>query len=188
MAFWKNFRLWLLLLIVFTSAAVGFFVATNWQEKTLPKRFHLSGTDADLRLQDVFLLEDKKGLKAWELKAKWAKMYREAGKTFFEDIHVVVFVEDREPVHITALRAEMDNESRDLTIEGNVEVVSEEGYSLRTERLRWFSDKREIVTEAPVMAAGKDIQISGRGLRAHIDNQLLWLDNRVTAQLIPRSR
>jgi LPS export ABC transporter protein LptC len=172
--------------MVLTVASVAFFLTTNWKEKVLPKRFELSGTDADLRLKDIFLVEDKKGQKAWELKAKWAKMYREAGKTLFEDIHVIVFLRDRRPIHITALRGEMDNSTRDLIAEGNVEVVSEEGYSLRTERLTWFAGKREIVTDAAVRAAGQNLRVSGRGLKALVDKELLWLDHQVVAQLIPK--
>ncbi len=181
----KSVRFWLLLLIGSVLASVAFFLLTNTQERFLPKRFELAGTDADLRLKDVFLTEDKGGAKVWELKAEWAQMYHENNKTLLEDIRVKVFVEGRKPVHITGETGELDNESKDIRIRGNVEVVSEDGYTLRTEELRWRNEQREIVTKRPVWIAGKTFRLIGNGLRVKVDEQRFWLENKVKANFIP---
>lgn len=180
----KSVRFWLLLLIGSVLASVAFYLLTNTQERFLPKRFELTGTDADLRIKDVFLTEDKRGTKAWELKAEWARMYRADNKTLLEDIRVKVFVEGRKPIHMTGEAGELDNESKDIRIRGNVEVVSEDGYTLRTEELRWCNEQREIVTKSPVWIAGKTFRLSGNGLRVKVDNQQFWLESNVKANFI----
>ncbi len=181
----KSLRFWLLLLIGSVLASVVFFLTTNTQDRLLPERFELSQTDADLRIKDVFLTEDKGGEKAWELKADWARVYRENNKTLLEDLRVKVFIENRKPIHITGESGELNNESKDIQIRGNVEVVSEDGYTLRTEELKWLSEKREIVTEKAVWIAGKTFRLNGNGLRLKVDEQRFWLENKVKANFVP---
>ena len=135
--------------------------------------------------QDVFLTEDKGGEKAWELKAEWARMYRENNKTLLEDIRVKVFIQNRKPIHITGESGELNNESKDIQIRGNVEVISEDGYTLRTEELKWLSEKREIVTEKAVWIAGKTFRLNGNGLRLKVDEQRFRLENKVKANFTP---
>ena len=185
MSYLKSVRIWLLLLIGSVLASVIFFLSTNSHVRLMPKRFELSGTDADLRIKDVFLTEDKRGTKAWELKAEWARMYRKKNKTIFEDIRVKVFVQGRKPIHITGQGGELDNEKKDIRIRGNVEVVSEDGYTLRTEELVWRNEEREIFTEKPVWIASKTLTLSGKGLRVKVDNQKFWLQGKVKANLRP---
>lgn len=185
MSFLKSCRFWLLLLIGSVVASVAFFLLTNAKDRLMPKRFELSGTDADLRIKDVFLTEDKQGVKAWELKAKWARMYRQENKTILEDLRVKVFVRGHKPIHITGEAGELDNEKKDIRIRGNVEVISEEGYTLRTEELVWHNDRREIVTDRPVWIASRNFRLSGRGLHIQVDDQQFRLESKVTANLMP---
>ncbi|MEE8109484.1 MAG: LPS export ABC transporter periplasmic protein LptC [bacterium] len=185
MSFIKSLRFWLLLLIGSVLASVAFFLLTNTKDRLMPKRFELSGTDADLRIKDVFLTEDKKGVKAWELKAKWAKMYRKGNKTILEDLRVKVFVEGRKPIHITGEAGELDNKNKNIRIRGNVEVVSEEGFTLRTEELSWRNEQREIVTDRPVWISSRNFRLRGQGLRIKVDEEQFWLQQKVTANMMP---
>ncbi len=185
MSFIKSLRFWLLLLIGSVLASVAFFLLTNTKDRLMPKRFELSGTDADLRIKDVFLTEDKKGVKAWELKAKWAKMYRKGNKTILEDLRVKVFVEGRKPIHITGEAGELDNKNKNIRIRGNVEVVSEEGFTLRTEELSWRNEQREIVTDRPVWISSRNFRLRGQGLRIKVDEEQFWLQHKVTANMMP---
>ena len=79
----------------------------------------------------------------------------------------------------------MDNEKRDIRIRGNVEVVSEDGYTLRTEELVWRNEAREIVTDRPVWISSKTFRLSGKGLRVKVDEQKFWLQGKVKANLMP---
>ena len=185
MSFIKSLRFWLLLLIGSVLASVAFFLLTNTKDRLMPKRFELSGTDADLRIKDVFLTEAKKGVKAWELKAKWAKMYRKGNKTILEDLRVKVFVEGRKPIHITGEAGELDNKNKNIRIRGNVEVVSEEGFTLRTEELSWHNEQREIVTDRPVWISSRNFRLRGQGLRIKVDEEQFWLQQKVTANMMP---
>ena len=185
MSYVKSIRFWLLLLIGSVLASVAFFLSTNNRVRVMPKRFELSGTDADLRIKDVFLTENKRGTKAWELKAEWARMYRKKGKTIFEDLRVKVFVKGRKPIHITGEEGELDNAKKDIRIRGNVEVVSEDGFTLRTEELVWRNEEREIATEKRVWIASTTLRLSGKGLRVKVDTQQFWLQGEVKANLRP---
>jgi LPS export ABC transporter protein LptC len=187
MVFLKNFRFWLLFLIGAVLASVAFFLFTNQRDRLMPKRFELSGTDADLRIKDVFLTEDNQGIKAWELKAQWAKIYRKDNKTILEDLRIKVFAKGRKPIHITGETGELDNASKNLRIRGNVEVVSEEGFTLRTEEVLWLNEKREIVNEKPVWLSTKGFRLQGKGLRVKVDKQQFFLQEKVTANLLPEA-
>ncbi len=183
----KNFRFWLLFLIGTVLVVVAFFLFTSQRNLLMPKRFELSGTDADLRMKDVFLTEDNEGIKAWELKAKWAKIYRKDNKTILEDLRIKVFAKGRKPIHITGDTGELDNEKKDLRIRGNVEVVSEEGFTLRTEEILWLNKKREIVNEKPVWLSARGFRLQGKGLLVKVDKQQFSLREKVTANLLPEA-
>ena len=82
MSYLKSVRIWLLLLIGSVLASVIFFLSTNSHVRLMPKRFELSGTDADLRIKDVFLTEDKRGTKAWELRAENRYTLQDKGESW----------------------------------------------------------------------------------------------------------
>jgi LPS export ABC transporter protein LptC len=104
-----------------------------------------------------------------------------------EDLRIKVFAKGRKPIHITGETGELDNASKNLRIRGNVEVVSEEGFTLRTEEVLWLNEKREIVNEKPVWLSTKGFRLQGKGLRVKVDKQQFFLQEKVTANLLPEA-
>ena len=58
----------------------------------------------------------------------------------------------------------LDNETRDVTVTGNVVVSSNDGLTIETPELTWRNKERHLFTEHPVEIKRTGTTITGRGL------------------------
>ncbi|MFQ6112083.1 MAG: LPS export ABC transporter periplasmic protein LptC, partial [Nitrospinota bacterium] len=135
-------RVFLLLFILGVAGISVFFLLAYSPLKTSLPSIPRISAGLDLRLENVNLVETKDGQKEWELWADRARVYRKRGVTKLDNVRVVVYPEDRKPIRVRSERGTLYNKSRDMELEGNVVVVSEEGYTLTTQRLRWVAGRR----------------------------------------------
>jgi len=66
-------------------------------------------------------------------------------------------------------------------VEGEVEVVSRSGYTLRTDRLAYHQADRTIRTEAPVRLTSARLELDGVGLNLDLGSRRLRVLSRVHA-------
>lgn len=126
-----------------------------------PKNFSMDG---------VVFHQDKQGIKDWRIKTK--RLYTEGGESRLkmEKVEAAVFREQQPRFHITSKSGLYDSKLQLLTLMDNVKVENGEGYEIRTPVLQYDDRNREIETDAPVQIDGKDIEITGKGLRYNMDS------------------
>lgn len=103
----------------------------------------------------------------WVLKSKEAYIFHEQGQTIAFDLDIEYDSGEDETTRVTGKKGTIDNKTRTLKIEGDVEVVTSTGRELYTEYLTWFEDKQVLFTDAHVkiiMPEGDTIE--GEGLKA----------------------
>ncbi len=176
-------RVFLLVFILGVAGSVVFYLLAYTPLRASLPSIPRIGADLDLRLENVNLVETKKGQKEWELWADRARVYRKRGVTLLDNVRVMVYPEKRKPIRVRSERGTLYNESRDMELEGNVVVVSEEGYTLSTEKLRWVAGRKEITTQEPVIITGDRLRVSGNGLLARTEDQWVRLNENVQATL-----
>ena len=54
----------------------------------------------------------------------------------------------------------------------NVEVSNLDGYSLKTENLKWVSDKKIIRTDDEIEINGADLNITGKRMTDDVENEI----------------
>ncbi len=65
---------------------------------------------------------------------------------------------------LTARTGTVDTQTGNMTVRGEVVVVTDDGVRLETEELRWLDDRRRIVTELPVRIVRETGEVRGVGL------------------------
>ena len=139
------------------------------------------GSDADMTIDEMHVVQNKKGEKTWEMWADSANLYRKKKLTKLEAIHIRFYPKNGQRMEITADRGVMETGTRNMNVRGNVVIKTFNGFSLRTEHLRFMPKANRIETDAKIAVTGKSFTLTGIGLHARTDLGRFSLKNKVEA-------
>ena len=133
---------------------------------------------ADYRIKDVHINETLKGDLRWQLDAEQAEVFNEEKKTRMRLVKITVFQTDRVWV-VTGDEGEMQNETRDVRVRGNVVVTSDDGLRFTSEDLHWNAEAKRLWTEGPVTLLRGQTTITGRGFLTEMETERAVIQTRV---------
>ncbi len=84
---------------------------------------------------------------------------------------------------MTGDHGRLNTESRDMEIEGNVGIVSENGDRFATDRLRYRNADKVIETDRPVVMENEAIRVSGVGMVVSLEGKKVTILSQVRARL-----
>jgi LPS export ABC transporter protein LptC len=118
-------------------------------------------------LFEGFKMESIAGLqKEWEFSARSAQVFEREQKARAQDILVVYWRGGKPVSRLTAKKGIIFIRNNDIRAEQNVEMISEEGARLLTDKLSWDNTHNLIYTNSPVTIIRQDTILTGKGLRA----------------------
>jgi LPS export ABC transporter protein LptC len=169
------------------GGSIVYFLA--WPSNYAIKANNISfmGSDADLTIDRMHVIQNKQGAKDWEMWADSAKIYHKKNITILESIRIRFYPKKGKPIDITADSGEMENDSRNMSIRGHVLIQTSEGYALRTERLRFRPKEKKFDTDDKILLKGNSFNLTGTGLHGETDKGLFKLDEQVKAVIYNRS-
>jgi LPS export ABC transporter protein LptC len=128
--------------------------------------------------------ESDSGLVRYIFKAKIARFYS-GDITRAEDIQVDFYDEGRKVSVLTAKEGFLDADGR-LRAQGDVHVVSQEGYVLETEKLYWDRTREKIRSDDFVrITKGRDV-LTGYGLTTDPDLALVNIERDVKGTVVEK--
>lgn len=139
------------------------------------------GTDADLQISRIHIVQNKKGVKEWELWADQAKVYQKRGITQMRNLHIRFFPSDGKKMDIYAQRGQMENRTRNVQLEDNVRIYTAEGYVMETDSLLFNSQKKYFSTKDRVVLRSRSFRLTGTGLIGRTDAGRFTLQQNVRA-------
>jgi len=178
----------LLLLALLLAAGLAATVALRYRPslkiaevvKALPE-------GVDLALQDIDYTHTEGGVARWRLVAKQAAHRTEERLTTVSDLRLTFFdVAGGEQGTLRARNGQVNADFSVVVVEGEVEIVSRSGYTLRTDRLTYHQADRTIRTDTPVHLMSADLELDGVGLDFDLEAQRLRVRSKVHATLQPR--
>jgi len=117
---------------------------------------------ADLSIEDIHYVETKGEKKEWELRAQSGQHFREADYTTLEKLTVTFYAEGGRIITLKGNKGSMKGR-KEIEVSGDVVITSSDGYRITTNSLHYSDDKRQIVTDDPVMLEGKGVLVKGVG-------------------------
>ncbi|MBN2403152.1 MAG: LPS export ABC transporter periplasmic protein LptC [Spirochaetes bacterium] len=126
-----------------------------------------TGFRPDMLVENHNTKNFKDGKLVWELKAKKASYYYNEKKSIAENIILHYFKDDKLSAIVKADSAVLFTESKDIDLDGNVDMISTTGNRLLTTRIRWNNKDGYLDTNEYVQILRKNgDRIEGTGLRA----------------------
>lgn len=177
----KIFKYLVISLILLVSITVAGFLYLWMGRKGAS--FNLPKIIPDLKIEGVHLTRAVAGKMEWELRARSADFFREEGVTRLDAPKVVFFGNGDKRIELTGSKGEVFNNTNDLAVSGDVRIVSSNGYTLRSDFLRYYSEKKIVTTESKVFMNGKGIDMEGAGMVADIERELIFIKKGVKAVL-----
>lgn len=136
---------------------------------------NVHGRQADANLKDVCYTQVRNGFKEWVLNAHSASYFEHTGNLLLNRIHMIFYERNGKRIYLTGERGKLNTTTKDIEVYGNIVVVSEDGYQLRTNSLKYLSSKRHMYTKDRVWIGSKDIIMEGEGLEFDVDTKKITI-------------
>ena len=174
----------LTLVVIFVSAVVGVLVHRARMPRPIPVEAAI--TNADYRLKQVRLQETGSDGSRWQLDAEYSETFEEHNTTTMKK--VVIKLDERskslaKPRNwtVTGDEGQLNQETKDVELRGNVVLVSSDGLRLETEQLRWDAEGQRAWTDAPVTIYQNGTVVRGTGFESRLTEEATRIKGRVRA-------
>jgi len=124
----------------------------------------------DAVIEKFHLVSTVQGEKRWELYSTSAQLFQNQKQAYADDIYAQYYKKNSLVSTLTAAKAVINTETNETRVEGHVELITENGSKLETEKLSWNPDTDEIKTESRVHVYKCSDDITAVGMVA--DTQL----------------
>lgn len=163
---------------ILTVTAILAVVFRRAPEKALLK---IMSDRVDLQVSNVHYTEVGNSGMKWEITADTARYQKKENLALFEKVKVRLIMKDGRVFAMNGDRGILNTQSRDVEIEGNVGIVSENGDRISTDRLLYRDAGRRIETDRPVIMENRSVRISGVGMILTLDDKKVTLLSQVRA-------
>ena len=136
----------------------------------------------DLQVRNVHYTEVGDSGMKWEITADTARYQKKENMAFFDTLSVRLVTKDGKTFLMTGDRGRFNTESRDIEVEGNVGIVSEDGARFTTERLRYRNAEKVMETDRPVTMENGRVRVSGVGMILSLDKEKITILSQVRAR------
>ena len=136
----------------------------------------------DMRLDKVHYEQiDEDGRREWELFAKGAQYEKDNKKVALTSITVSFFSREGTVYKLAADRGELFTESQDVNLSGNVVAETAEGYTIRTDTIKYIARDKKVSTADPVSFSSREMVMTGKGMVIDLEEEKLYILEEVKA-------
>jgi len=140
----------------------------------------------DMVLSDsVKFVEYKNKNKVWSVRAAEANYSTELGILKMEKVEGAFYLDDVAAYKASGKHGVYDTEKKVLDIVGDVIVTDADGYTLKTDSMRYYFEDELATTESRVEITGDGLDISGVGLEVSIKDGILNIKKEVKMKAVP---
>lgn len=176
---WLNTLLSFVLL--FTIGTLAFSLLRNVGEEGRQERgktrFPLP--TADMVLNRVRFTDTHGGRPNWVIESDTARLFKEKNKALFEGVHLTFYASDGRVMHMDSQQGELNTETRNMIVRGDVRGRSSDGLQFFTSSLNYFDARREIETHAPVKIVAPNFETQGVGMVVDLKQERVRLLDQV---------
>ncbi|MFP5518688.1 MAG: LPS export ABC transporter periplasmic protein LptC [Bdellovibrionia bacterium] len=144
-------------------------------------------SENDQKMEGIHLVESQAGARDWELFAEQAEGSQSSGAWTLKKVKVQFYSNNIIEFIVSGDAGNIEGESRNLNIKGNVSITSANGYSFKTPAIAYTSQRRLITSPGPVLMKGPPdklstgIELKGTGLKVWVDSTLMEIAGPVSA-------
>ena len=182
-------RLSTLFLVCFVAVLVGLSGMIAWRVvgRRPPPPVQQPPQQAEYQIKEIHINETLEGNLRWTLNADQAEVYDQKGVTLMRKVTVQVFSKDGDWT-VTSDEGTLDNNRRDVALNGNVIIRSNDGLEMRTATLGWDNEKRALSTKDPVTISRQGTTITGKGLTVQMQEETAEVQENVRVVITDKTK
>lgn len=183
----NNIRRFLAIAAALASLLVIATILFRMQKGQTPKlAVRKLPVQVDVSLQKVHYTEVKEGVKRWDLSADRAEYNKQTDTTSLVGVQLVLAGgAGKGEMQVTADRADYRNDSRDVTLIGNVQGQSSKGIKFSTSRMTYVAARSQLETAQPVRFSDAGLELEGVGMEFHTQTRKFKILKDVSAVYRP---
>jgi len=137
----------------------------------------------DLEIEGFVYTEAGESDSRWEVRAQKATYQRKENLAIFDKVEIKLDAANGKIYTMTADEGQMFTDTKNIEINGNVIIISNEGDKFITDYLNYSDKEKKFYTNAPVTMENNRIKIKGTGLTLFINSGELNLSSMVKAKI-----
>lgn len=158
---------------------IGFLHSERQTEEAPPSQ--MPQGRQGLQLKDVHYAQDDPDQDIrWGLDAREVHFSEDNRSVSFEDFRLKVIAVDRPGIRVTGKRGKYSKDSRKIDLGGDLEAVTENGYSFYTQKAVLDEMNGILTSDASVLLKGPSFSIEGKGLHCDITRRIFRVEGDVT--------
>jgi LPS export ABC transporter protein LptC len=176
----------LVLVIALSAAILG--GAAWWWSRAADHASQTASPDLTVALaqgtkMEKFSLRDTQSQRTrWEILADVAQGDPKTDITTMQGVHLTLFSAKHGTVQVTGQHGVIENQSKDMRVCGNVQLVVGQEFALTTECLQWRAVEQALETDTPVAIQMGHLQVEGRGFRGWLAEERFEIREQVLAR------
>jgi LPS export ABC transporter protein LptC len=127
-------------------------------------------SDGSVKLEEVHYSGSKDGRVSWELDAASASLRTGEELILLEGVKLKLFSKSGTVHTLTSRGGAYNGDTGLIDVTGDVRVETNDGFSLKTEFLKYRSDKNLISSDKLVEIAASGMRVSGTGMEMEVES------------------
>ncbi|MEK6776105.1 MAG: LPS export ABC transporter periplasmic protein LptC [bacterium] len=164
---------------------IFFYISGNGQFRKKGDGTQASKNRADLSIQKFHFTERGSGEQKWEIWAERAERFLDRSQVHMDQVRVEYPMSEGGWVHLSGLLGDYFEKEKRVELSGNVQVVTDSGYTLYADRLVWEKDKNLISSEKPVRLVTAGYMVSGDRMTFRTDLRKVELIGGIKTVITP---
>jgi LPS export ABC transporter protein LptC len=131
-------------------------------------------------MEDVLYIQEKGGKPDWRIRTNRLATDR-ANSDLLEMTGVkgTFYRDSAENMQVVAANGLYDTKGEVLNLRSNVDLLTADGYTIRSEALAYHENEKRITTQSPIRMTGKTLDIRGNGLDYNMQTRAYKVAGRV---------
>lgn len=171
-------------LIIAALAAMTITGVAVLKSRPQPKQLKILPDKVDLQIKDVHYTDVAESGMKWEINAATARFVKKDETAFFDKVKVKLTMPEGRSYVLTGDRGFLKTDSKDMTVSGNVNIVSDDGDHLWMDDLAYSNQEKTFHTDNSVVLENPGIRLSGKGMTLWIEEKKLALSADVKARIV----
>lgn len=183
-----NLRRFLALLLLISVVALTTVIYRHLQQRSPEEILNTLPENIDLALEDLHYTQNEEGQRRWTLDADKAEYQRDSSLAKLEAVKLMFYEAGQfGDLTLQADHGQLEQETRQVDVWGNVVLTTERGEQLFTRRLHYSDKTRQLSTDDPIRFLSLQLELTGTGLQIDIDQGRMLVKNNVWMLLSPAS-
>lgn len=133
-------------------------------------------------MEDVLYLQEKGGKMDWRIRANRLATDRTNSDLMeMTTVRGTFFRDNAENMQVSAVSGLYDTKNEVLDLRSNVDLLTADGYTIRSEQLSYHENEKRITSRSPIRMTGKTLDIRGSGLDYNMETKAYKVTGRVQA-------